>query len=235
MVCEMLSISSRPNVLNTPDSKVHVANMGPTWVLSAPDGPHVGPMNLAIRDNTGLANLGYNWFTCWSGSCFGQAVSSPHSFDSEPLGWCLAWWRICSCYVSMKTRSLPLPPPTMLCWLWCTLLKEQLWFHLKWKRSEYYVVPYLRKLIWKWAPVASLCYKHNLKFNIVTSHDRQPIEIPDTFPYPPPHVHKIMWFMWFELHFGTDCWCLPGLCQGALSLWCTASAWWRLEETQQET
>ena len=26
--------------------------MGPTWVLSAPDGPHVGPMNLAIRDGT---------------------------------------------------------------------------------------------------------------------------------------------------------------------------------------
>ena len=35
----------------TPDSKVHGANMGPTWVLSGPDGPHVGPMNLAIRDN----------------------------------------------------------------------------------------------------------------------------------------------------------------------------------------
>ena len=32
-----------------PDSKVHGANMGPTWVLSAPDWPHVGPMNLAIR------------------------------------------------------------------------------------------------------------------------------------------------------------------------------------------
>ena len=31
-----------------PDSKVHEANMGPTWVLSAPDGPHVGPINLAI-------------------------------------------------------------------------------------------------------------------------------------------------------------------------------------------
>ena len=31
------------------DSKIHGANMGPTWVLSAPDGPHVGPMNLAIR------------------------------------------------------------------------------------------------------------------------------------------------------------------------------------------
>ena len=32
-----------------PDSKVHGANMGPTWVLSVPDGPHVGPMNLPIR------------------------------------------------------------------------------------------------------------------------------------------------------------------------------------------
>ena len=37
--------------LNTiPDSKVHGVNMGPNWVLSAPDGSHVGPMNLAIRD-----------------------------------------------------------------------------------------------------------------------------------------------------------------------------------------
>ena len=35
-----------------PDSQVHGANIGPTWVLSAPDGPHVGPMNLAIADNT---------------------------------------------------------------------------------------------------------------------------------------------------------------------------------------
>ena len=32
-----------------PDSKDHGANMGPTWDLSAPGGPHVGPINLAIR------------------------------------------------------------------------------------------------------------------------------------------------------------------------------------------
>ena len=32
------------------DSKVDGANMGPTWVLSAPAGPHVGPMNLAIKE-----------------------------------------------------------------------------------------------------------------------------------------------------------------------------------------
>ena len=35
---------------DTPDRTVHGAIMGLTWVLSAPDGPHVGPMNLAIRD-----------------------------------------------------------------------------------------------------------------------------------------------------------------------------------------
>ena len=34
-----------------PDTKVHGANMRPTWVLPAPDGPHVGPMNLVIRDD----------------------------------------------------------------------------------------------------------------------------------------------------------------------------------------
>ena len=33
-----------------PDNKVHGANMEPTWVLSAPDGPHVGPMSLDIRE-----------------------------------------------------------------------------------------------------------------------------------------------------------------------------------------
>ena len=36
-------------LIYNPDSKVHGANMGPTWVLSAPDGPHVGPMSLAIN------------------------------------------------------------------------------------------------------------------------------------------------------------------------------------------
>ena len=39
-----------PFQIQLPYSKVHGANMGLTWVLSAPDGPHVGPMNLAIRE-----------------------------------------------------------------------------------------------------------------------------------------------------------------------------------------
>ena len=38
----------------SPDNKVHGASMGPTWVLSAPDEPHVGPVNLAIRVQTNL-------------------------------------------------------------------------------------------------------------------------------------------------------------------------------------
>ena len=35
--------------LEIPDSQVHGANMRPIWVLPASDGPHVDPMNLAIR------------------------------------------------------------------------------------------------------------------------------------------------------------------------------------------
>ena len=32
----------------TPDSKVHGANLGPTWGRQDPAGPHAGPMNFAI-------------------------------------------------------------------------------------------------------------------------------------------------------------------------------------------
>ena len=38
---------------NVPDITVHGANMGPNWVLSAPDGPPISPMNLAIRGPCG--------------------------------------------------------------------------------------------------------------------------------------------------------------------------------------
>ena len=34
-----------------PDSKTHVANVGPTWGRQDPGGPHVGHMNLAIWVN----------------------------------------------------------------------------------------------------------------------------------------------------------------------------------------
>ena len=51
---------------NDPDSKVHGANMGSTWVLSAPDGPHVGPMNLAIGEEIGTAMLSLVVSFIWS-------------------------------------------------------------------------------------------------------------------------------------------------------------------------
>ena len=49
-----------------PDRKVHGAIMGLIWVLSAPDGPHVGPMNLDVS-----VVYGKLWRILWSqtGSC----------------------------------------------------------------------------------------------------------------------------------------------------------------------
>ena len=38
------------DIENNSDCKVHGANMGPTWVLLAPDRSRVGPMNLVIRE-----------------------------------------------------------------------------------------------------------------------------------------------------------------------------------------
>ena len=58
-----------------PDSKFHGANMGPIWVLSAPDGPHVGPMNLAIRLASPLQAI----YHCHCGSV---AVQYPVPYES---------------------------------------------------------------------------------------------------------------------------------------------------------
>ena len=47
----MSSVPKKADKLNLslPDSKVHKANMGPTWDLSVLDWPHDDPMNLATR------------------------------------------------------------------------------------------------------------------------------------------------------------------------------------------
>ena len=39
-------VDSEQAGVKVPDSKVHGANMGPTWGRQDPGGPHVGPMNL---------------------------------------------------------------------------------------------------------------------------------------------------------------------------------------------
>ena len=43
-VRDLLMPVSKPE--SNPNNKVHGASMGPTWVLSAPDGPHVGSWTL---------------------------------------------------------------------------------------------------------------------------------------------------------------------------------------------
>ena len=52
-ICNVMYVFNRPISQipqGIPDNKVPGANMGSTWALSAPDGPHAGPMNIAIRD-----------------------------------------------------------------------------------------------------------------------------------------------------------------------------------------
>ena len=79
--CENIP-DSDPVLIIDADSKVHGANMGPNWVLAAPDGTHVGPMNLAIRrihfsqmipyDIKYLCNITRNW-------CSGHVASPQRS------------------------------------------------------------------------------------------------------------------------------------------------------------
>ena len=55
-----------------PDINIHVAHLGLTWVLLAPGGPHVGPMNLAIRVMAKMHMSLWSWlFPCSGADCFG--------------------------------------------------------------------------------------------------------------------------------------------------------------------
>ena len=69
-----------------PDSKVHGANMVPTWVLSVPDGPHVGPMNLAIR-------VRKQNNSCWSTFGFSVMHVVCSFWERERVGWA-TWTRL---------------------------------------------------------------------------------------------------------------------------------------------
>ena len=71
-----------------PDSRVHGANMGPTWVLSAPGGPHVGPMSLAIWEGTRHVSY-YASFAQW------KSINKPWSIEvhrmANRLSLCYRW------------------------------------------------------------------------------------------------------------------------------------------------
>ena len=101
-----------------PDSKVHGANMGPTWVLSVPDGPHVGTMDLAIRVDLSWTRDG------WHGSVWAlygdenPSVTSglPSQRVSYVQFWyfrCWPWWRhqmeTFSAWLALCAGNSPVP------------------------------------------------------------------------------------------------------------------------------
>ena len=90
--------------------------MGPTWVLSAPDGPHVGPMNLAIRDSSDMRDQA-SW--CWiysfvltGASCYIHIILPSTQF-ARSLLWtvgccqiCGVDWQLCT-MISTRNRMVP--------------------------------------------------------------------------------------------------------------------------------
>ena len=96
-----------------PDSKVHGANMGPTWVLSAPYGPHVGPMNLAIREpfpavarcnKWANTDIGIVWFISmhWHVLCLNVRWSTACTYDvyHKICSWFCSALLYCGCIIS---------------------------------------------------------------------------------------------------------------------------------------
>ena len=73
-----------------PDSKIHGANMGLTWVLSALGGPHVGPINLA-----NICHCFDSITISWSG---GKA-SLPSALSSS------YWWRLITVVKTVLLQS----------------------------------------------------------------------------------------------------------------------------------
>ena len=70
------SNTTRKNILiSVSGISVHGANMGPTWVLFAPAGPHVGPMSIAVREP----------YLCSWKICGDQAVCVKQRFFVPPI------------------------------------------------------------------------------------------------------------------------------------------------------
>ena len=56
--------------LANPDSKVHGANVGPIWGRQDPGGPHVGPKNFAIWEQTEAGDTSWLTIVGVGGSCY---------------------------------------------------------------------------------------------------------------------------------------------------------------------
>ena len=71
-----------------PDNKFCGANMRPTLVLSAPDGPHIGPTNLSIRDGihyTVVDHIYQQCFLRWSWMQTSRDLACPYVMHSADI------------------------------------------------------------------------------------------------------------------------------------------------------
>ena len=87
-VCLCWSIAGRMyiRISNDPDSKVHVANMGPIWGRQDPGGLHVGPMNFAIWGSNGATRERVK---------MGVTVLC-NTLKQHGFYYTVAWWGICA-------------------------------------------------------------------------------------------------------------------------------------------
>ena len=93
--------------LKNPDNKVHMANMEPAWVLSAPCAPHVGPTNLAIREGDQISkvnillfagtvclwdNGGWQRERCWNSPWWNKRMAGLGDWGGVRSRWLWGWW-----------------------------------------------------------------------------------------------------------------------------------------------
>ena len=105
---------------SSPDSKVPGANMGPTWVLSAPDGPHVGSMNLALRVHVQVGYVRTHWRTHGRSMFFVYRCclctkSTWRPSRKTAVQWCVCWRRVCVRVVMDRCSICVLPSSMTNC------------------------------------------------------------------------------------------------------------------------
>ena len=144
MVLEYLYyfIISFQNAWNTfhkiPDSKVYRANMGPTWGLQDPCGPHVGPMNLAIW-NAVLYNKHFDIVL--------DMITMPRWYDMLTY---FLWQHFLVLFSYLLFHNMD--PPIMRCY-------HVTGFHCCWKISEIRTAPLgVIQSILSWISMAWLCH-----------------------------------------------------------------------------
>ena len=92
-----------------PDSKVHGANMGSTWVLSAPDGPMLAPRTLL------------SGFTSWT--CHGSIVQPRHVFSAKASLY-LLWDFVLNFMISIWS----------IVWLFHCVWSKEIWVNKQFNR-----------------------------------------------------------------------------------------------------